>query len=117
MKRIITALLILFCVTAHAQRVDNILNENQSTKVAEFKQHLYNAGDKLQLSTGMDLLAITFAGLGFVAATQSTNDKDAATLGYACTGIAIVCELTAITIRRKSGAELKLAANSIGITF
>ena len=117
LKLVTASLLIICCTTVHAQRAENQQVENPRTTSVDFKQHLDNAGNKLQSSTGLDILALTFAGVGVITSSQSDTDKDAASIGVACAAVSVLCEFAAICIRKQSGVELKLAAGCLSVTF
>lgn len=121
MKRIITLMALLICLTASAQR---LTLHNQSSVVEQevmpdsvFNQHLFDAGQYLNRSGDFQIAAwgcLIASELSFVMFKES--DLRYYVGGGFLVG-AILSEIYAVTYKKKSGLELKLAAGYVSLTF
>lgn len=115
----------LGCMTAQAQRIgvhQHGLSDSTATASpmeTELKRHLFNAGDELQQSASFEFIGCLLGATSFLSYSQATGDNADSfkAIGTVCAVLAVASEVVALTFRRKGGIELKVAANSVSITF
>ena len=125
MKRtVIFVMLLAGSMIASAQRLSVHDNPKDSvtldlTQVEQYKLHLDNAGAALQRSANYNMLSW---GLAIGSALSYSNvkhdsTKASAIVGTACAFMAVVSKVVAFNYKHTSGAELRLAAGCISVTF
>lgn len=121
MKRIITLMALLICLTSSAQRLTVHGQPSDYSQNAMpdsvFNKHLFDAGKYLDKAADFEAVAW---GCGIASIMSFTMFKDSDTsniLGVGFAVSAIASKICSITYKKKSGTELKVAAGYVSLTF
>ena len=126
MKRTLTAALILFCVTASAQRIavhkgaeySDSLNAVSATLPTP-SVHLDNAGKYLDTSAMCEVLSwgLAAVSIGVISNANTETIDKRKNIALVCAGAALAAKVFAVSYKTKAGNELRLAAGALSVTF
>ena len=125
MKKTISILMLLaVSMTVSAQRLSVHNNPKDSvaldlTKVEQYKLHMDNAGAALRRSANYEMASLLLAVCSVAAYSNARKDDtgNSKIVGATFAFLAGVSQIAAFNFKHRSGAELRLAAGCISVTF
>ena len=125
MKRIVFVLMLLaVTMTSSAQRLSVHSNPVDSvtldlTQVEQYKLHLDNAGAALRRSANYEMLSWVLAAcsVGAYANVRRDDTGNSKIVGATFAFLAVASKVASFNFKHTSGAELRLAAGCISVTF